>query len=128
MYTLDASVFVRDLNPRDPEHATCRDLLKRLTANRTPIVGPLLLLAEVAGVLSRELRDLMRGRMTVIVLQTIPNLTLVALYEALAQEAAELAADGALRGADAIYVAVPAGTGSRSSPLTGSGGSGEQRW
>ena len=48
----------------------------------------------------------MRGRMAVDVLQALPNLTLVSLDQALAHEAAEIAADRALRGADAIYVAV----------------------
>jgi predicted nucleic acid-binding protein len=63
MYTLDASIFVRDLNPREPNHALCRELLEQLAAQRIPIIASLLLLVEVAGTLSRELRDPMRGRM-----------------------------------------------------------------
>lgn len=39
-------------------------------------------------------------------LQELPNLTLVALDDALAEVAATIAADRALRGADAVYVAV----------------------
>jgi predicted nucleic acid-binding protein len=38
MYTLDASVFARDFDVRDPEHATCRALLRRLAADATQIV------------------------------------------------------------------------------------------
>jgi predicted nucleic acid-binding protein len=106
MFTLDASIFVRDLTPNDPDRATCRELLERLHTSSTPINAPLLLLAEVAGVLSRELRDPMRGRLAVAVLQALPNLSLIALDEELIQEAAEIAADRALRGADATYVAV----------------------
>jgi predicted nucleic acid-binding protein len=106
MFTLDASVFVRDLTPNDPDHAICRELLERLRASSTPINAPLLLLAEVAGVLSRELRDPMRGRLAVSVLEVLPNLSLIALDRELVQEAAEIAADRALRGADATYVAV----------------------
>jgi predicted nucleic acid-binding protein len=81
-------------------------LLERLRASSTPINAPLLLLAEVAGVLSRELRDPMRGRLAVSVLEVLPNLSLIALDRELVQEAAEIAADRALRGADATYVAV----------------------
>lgn len=106
MYTLDASIFVRDLTPRDPDHATCRELLERPRAGNTPINAPFLLLAEVAGVVSRELRDPMRGRMALTLLQALPNLTLAPIDVALAQEAAEIAADRALRGSDATYVAV----------------------
>ncbi|MEI6775856.1 MAG: PIN domain-containing protein [Chloroflexales bacterium] len=106
MYTLDASIFVRDLNPREPDHALCRDLLEHLSTLGTPIIVPLLLLIEVSGTLSRELRDPMRGRMAVTVLQAMPNLKLVALDESLAHAAAEIAADRALRGADSLYVAV----------------------
>jgi predicted nucleic acid-binding protein len=43
MYTLDASIFVRDLNPREPNHAICRDLLERLAAQQIPIIAPALL-------------------------------------------------------------------------------------
>jgi len=106
MYTLDASIFVRDLNPRDADHGLCRELLEHLAARGIPIIAPLLLLVEVAGTLSRELRDPMRGRIAVTILRTLPNLTLVALDESLTQGALEIAADRALRGADAVYVAV----------------------
>lgn len=37
------------------------------------------LLAEVAGILSRELRDPMRERLVVSVLETLTNLSLIAL-------------------------------------------------
>lgn len=106
MYTLDASIFVRDLNPREPNHAICRDLLERLAAQQIRIIAPSLLRVEVAGTISRELRDPMCGRRAMTMLQQLPNLTLVALDESLADVAAEIAADRALRGADAVYVAV----------------------
>jgi predicted nucleic acid-binding protein len=97
---------VRDLTPRDPSHADCRELLERLAVQRIPIIAPLFLLVEVAGTLSRELRDPMRGRMAFSTLQSLPNLTLVSLDATLAEAAAEIAADRALRAADALYVAV----------------------
>lgn len=106
MYTLDANIFVRDLDARHEDHAVCNELLERLAQTATRIVLPTLVLAEVAGALSRELRDPMRGRLAVMLLRELPNVSLVALDDALAQEAAEIAADRALRGADACYVAV----------------------
>ena len=106
MYTLDANIFVRDLDPRHPDHATCRDLLKRLRTTGMPIIVPLLLLIEVSGAISRELRDPMRGRLAVMALREFPNITFVALDDRLAQDAADIAADYGIRGADAIYVAV----------------------
>jgi predicted nucleic acid-binding protein len=106
MFTVDANVFVRDLDARHADHADCNALLEHLARTTTPIVVPALLLAEVAGALSRELHDPMRGRLAVVLLQELPHVTLVALDDVLAREAAELAADRARRGADACYVAV----------------------
>lgn len=106
MYTLDANIFVRDADHRDPGHHTCRSLLERLATTSTPVIMPLLVLAEVAGALSRELRDPLRARIFVDLLSTLPNVTFVALDLVLAQEAAHMAADRSLRGADALYVVV----------------------
>ena len=106
MYTLDANIFVRDADPRDPDHRTCRELLERLAITSTPLAMPLLVLAEVAGALSREFRDPLRARIFIDLLTLLPNVTFVVLDAGLAQEAAYLAADRAIRGADAVYVAV----------------------
>ncbi len=106
MYTIDASVFVRDLDPTEPEHAVCHTLLERLDAAGLPIIVPVLLLAELAGTVSRTRRDPMRARVVVMGLRGLPHLTFVNLDDALAQEAADLAADHRLRSADAVYVAV----------------------
>jgi len=106
MYTLDANVFVRDLDTREPNHAECHMLLDRLQANELPIIVPVLVLTEVAGTISRMRRDPIASRLAADLLRETRNITFLPVDEALAQEAAELAADYALRGADAIYVAV----------------------
>lgn len=67
---------------------------------------PNLILAEIAGALSRSFRDPIRARLEVDLLRDLHTIRLIPLDDALAQEAAELAADRALRGADAVYVAV----------------------
>lgn len=111
MYTLDANIFVRDLDTREPDHAACHELMSLLVARAIPIAVPLIVLAEVAGTVSRTRRDPIAGRLAADALRDIPFLTLLPLDEALVQEAAEIAADHALRGADATYVAVARRTG-----------------
>lgn len=106
MYTLDASIFLRDADPRDPHHGACRRLLEHLAAHALPIIVPVFVLVEVAGALGRELRDPIRARLFVEVLQTLPTISFVPLDDSLTAVATTLAADRALRGADALYVAV----------------------
>lgn len=106
MYTLDASVFTRTIDPTEPEHGTCLALLEHLHAEATPIVVPTLVLAEVAGAISRARRDPIRARVVAAALRALPHVTFVALDDELAERAADLAADHHLRGADAVYVAV----------------------
>lgn len=106
MYTLDANIFARDADPADPLHAVCRDLLQLLDLQQRPIIVPNLVLAEVAATISRTRRDPMRGRLTAQALAAFEHVQLIPLDDILAQEAANLAADRALRGADTVYVAV----------------------
>lgn len=106
MYTLDTNIFVRDLDPYDPEHSTCSALLAQLAQRAIPIVIPVLLLAELAGTISRTRRDPIRGRLAAQAIELMPHVRLVPVDVHLAQSAAELAADYRLRGADAVYVAV----------------------
>lgn len=112
MYTLDANIFIRDLDTREPDHAACHELIEQLVAREIPIIVPLIVLAEVAGTVSRTRRDPIAGRIAAAALRDIPCIRFLPLDEALAQDATEIAADCALRGADAIYVAVARRTGS----------------
>lgn len=106
MYTLDANIFVRDASPGDPDHATCHTLIAQIYQRSMVIVLPNLVLAEIAGALSRSFRDPIRARLEVDLLRDLHTIRFIPLNDALAKEAANLAADRALRGADAIYVAV----------------------
>lgn len=67
---------------------------------------PLLVLAEIVGALSRSFRDPIRARLEVDLLRDLRHIQFVPIDAAVTQEAAEFAADRALRGADALYVAV----------------------
>ncbi|WP_129632665.1 type II toxin-antitoxin system VapC family toxin [Candidatus Oscillochloris fontis] len=106
MYTLDANIFARDADPTSPFYVVCRDLLQVLDQQKYQIIVPNLLLAEVAATVSRTRRDPIRGRMIAQAITAFKHVQLIPLNDTLAQEAANLAADRALRGADAIYVAV----------------------
>lgn len=106
MYTLDTNIFLRDLDLGDPNHVVCQDLLEQLQTTSTPVVVPLILLAEVAGSIRRETGDSMRARIYVSLLRALPHFTFVAVDDELTEHAVSIAADYALRGMDAIYVAV----------------------
>lgn len=111
MFTIDTSVFARDLDPADPNHTACRLLLEELDGDGIPIFAPTLLLVELAATISRTRRDPIRARVVSISLRDLAHLTLLPIDDLLARQAAEVAADFRLRGADAVYVAVAQQTG-----------------
>lgn len=106
MYTLDASIVARDFDPGDPEYAACHELIALLDQQAIRVIVPRLLLAEIAGLARRLTRDPIRARLMVDAWRTFPHVQIVSLDDALIDAAAEIAADYALRGADATYVAV----------------------
>ena len=106
MFTLDANIFARDIDPSEAKHETCHALIEQLRLQHISIIVPLLILPEIAASVSRTRRDPVRARVFVDIVRSLPTIMLMPLDQALADEAAELAADRALRGADAVYVAV----------------------
>jgi predicted nucleic acid-binding protein len=106
MYTIDASVWVNGFDQREPGHVTSRHLLELLRAQGLPIIEPMLVLAEVAGAISRTRQDPARALAFATALGQLPNVTIVPCDTALGQRALELAAQHGLRGADAVYAAV----------------------
>jgi predicted nucleic acid-binding protein len=106
VFTVDANIFVRNVDNRDPEQPICHTLLETLHAQRLPVICPIILLPEVAGAVRRTWQDAMRGRLAAHLISELPHLTLIGVDADLAQEAADLAADLGLRGMDALYVTV----------------------
>jgi len=105
-YTVDASVFLNAFNPYEAGHAESNRLLALLQEQTVPIIVPTLLLPEVAGATARGRQDADLAHRFTHALSRLPHLVIVPLDAALAQRAAAVAADHALRGSDAVYAAV----------------------
>jgi predicted nucleic acid-binding protein len=103
---VDASVVVSRLVSHDTHHEVSRDWLARHVAEGGLIVAPALLLPEVAGAVARRTGEPRLALDALHAVQRLPGLRLVPIDEALALEAARLAARFRIRGADAVYVAV----------------------
>lgn len=103
---VDASVWVSRLVPGDVHHRAAVAWFDERDAGREFLVAPALMPPEVAGAISRRTRNARMAWRAVGYLLRLPDLRLAVLDEDLAARAARLAADLALRGADAIYVAV----------------------
>jgi predicted nucleic acid-binding protein len=83
MYTVDASVWVNGFDQREAGHATSRQLLEVLRIRALPIIVPNLVLAEVAGAISRTRSDPAQAEVFATTLGRLPNVTVVPLDVAL---------------------------------------------
>jgi len=102
---VDASVWVSRLVESDAHHTRCKAWMENQATEGGLLIAPLLMLAEVAGAISRGTNRPGLAHHAVKVLQALPNLRLVSMDPTLAGLAAGLAGDHALRGGDAVYVA-----------------------
>jgi predicted nucleic acid-binding protein len=102
----DATVWISALLRHDPHHvAGARWLRAWMNAGGT-IVAPTLIVPEVAGAVIRRSGRLRLARQAIADLLADPTVRLVDLDARLADNAADLAANLRLRGADAVYVAL----------------------
>jgi predicted nucleic acid-binding protein len=108
---VDASVWLSYLVESDIHHATSRRWLSQVLAEGEAIAAPVLLLAEIAGAITRQTGRPELAQRAIDRLLGIPNLRLVSLDHGLGIEAARVAAAQRLRGADASYVSVAAALG-----------------
>ncbi len=105
-FVTDASLWVARLVPQDVFHARARDWMSANREAGTEMLAPSLLLAEVAGAVSRRTGDPSLAQRAIAQLENLPGLRLVEMDRTLLDEAAQLAAELGLRGADSVYVAV----------------------
>lgn len=106
MIVVDASVWVSMLVPQDVNHEVSRRWLKSQTEKGRRIVGPILMLTEVAGAIARRTGSSYMAQTAINKIIEIPHLQIVAIDYKLGQTATNMAANLRLRGADALYVAV----------------------
>jgi predicted nucleic acid-binding protein len=106
MRVVDTSVWVSLFVPQDSHHAASRQWLQQFTAGGGLLVEPSLLLAEVAGAISRRTHQPTLASRAVAQLLAITGLRLVPVDRQLGQAAAQMAGDHGIRGADAVYVAL----------------------
>ena len=104
-FVLDASVWVARLVPQDAFHQAAKNWLAHERVAGSQFISPSLLLAEVAGAVSRRTTAVL-GRKALKELENLPGLRIVEMDNSLLLEAAALAAGFRLRGADSVYVAV----------------------
>lgn len=104
-FVLDASVWVARLVPQDEFHEAVKSWMAEQRTAEIQFVSPSLLLAEVAGAISRRTGSAALGHKAVRELESLQGLRLVEMNNVLLLEAASLAADLGLRGADSVYVA-----------------------
>jgi predicted nucleic acid-binding protein len=103
---VDASVWVARYLVADVHHAESVAWLTRQIGEVTFLVGPALLLPEVAAAIARRTGDATLAAAAIAHLRRFPLLRLEPLDEDLATHAAALASSLRLRGADAVYAAV----------------------
>jgi len=103
---VDASVWVSRLVPQDEFHDKVTAFLENQRNDGAQFISPTLLLAEVGGAVSRRTKDPDLAKKAVDQLQNLPGLRLVQMEDDLIQQAAQLAAELSLRGANSVYVAV----------------------
>ncbi|MGH2533251.1 MAG: type II toxin-antitoxin system VapC family toxin [Thermomicrobiales bacterium] len=106
MIVIDASVWVSYLVSHDVHHRASVDWIDRGLESDGSFLAPVLLLAEVAGAVTRRTNDPLLGQQARAMFRALPALTLVILDELLGDQTADLAVRLRLRGADATYVAV----------------------
>lgn len=102
---VDASVWVARLVSEDIFHEPVKAWMFARLEEGDQFLAPSLLLAEIGGATSRRTTSSL-GLKAIEYVQGLPGLQLVEMEDSLLREAAQLAAELGLRGADSTYVAV----------------------
>ena len=106
MFVVDSSVWVASYRTQDQHHFESQQWIREVMTRGDTILGPAILLAEVAGALARLSGDTVGALATVENIRRFPTFELAVDSKELADLSAQIAAELRLRGADAVYVAV----------------------
>lgn len=104
---VDASVWVARLVSQDVFYEPVQEWMSTRLEENNRFLAPSLLLAEIGGAISRCTTSSL-GLKAIEQVENLPGLQLVEMENSLLREAAVLAAELGLRGADSTYVAVAA--------------------
>lgn len=110
--TIDANLWLAAGDPAEPSEEVSSQFLLTVVASNETIESPLLLQVEIAGAAARKTRNAEDALRFVHEVSVVATHTWHVLDGALAASASALASRLFLRGADAVYVAVAALTGS----------------
>jgi predicted nucleic acid-binding protein len=110
--TIDASIWVAADAADEEAHEDCAAFLRGVLAAGSTIHQPLLVVVEVTAALARRTRDDAFARRAGFALLDTPGIVLHPLDQDLALAACVIASRSFLRGADAVYAATAAATGS----------------
>ncbi len=103
--TIDASVFVSALSPSEIRGEESLRLIESLRDSPRLVILPTLVKPEIAGAVNRSTGDAGLAREASGMMFMASPVVFVELDQKLAEEAAELAIEAGLRGADAVYAA-----------------------
>ena len=106
MAVIDASVYVALMNAHEAAHDSSWAWFEQAKRSQNPIRAPVILLAEVAAALSRGIGNPVLAHRVVQQLLGTQTIELLPVTVELAERAASIAADCAIRGCDAVYVAL----------------------
>lgn len=104
---VDASIWVARLVAEDVFYEPVKEWMYARLEEDDQFLAPSLLLAEIGGAISRRTTSSL-GLKAIEQVQSLPGLQLIEMEHALIRDAAQLAAELGLRGADSTYVAVAA--------------------
>ena len=104
---VDASVWVARLVSDDIFYEPVKGWMSAHLEQGDQFLSPSFLLAEIGGAISRRTTPSLSLK-AIEQMQSLPGLQLVEMEQSLLQEAARLAAELGLRGADSTYVALAA--------------------
>jgi predicted nucleic acid-binding protein len=106
MAVIDASVYIALVNAHETEHASSWAWFEQAKRAEESVVAPVILLAEVAAALSRGMGDPTLAHRVAQQLAHSEAIELIQITMAIAERAAEVAAEYRIRGCDAVYVAL----------------------
>ena len=105
-FTIDTSVFISRLSESEQTHQASRTFFEALPGKPVLVILPTLIAPEISGAMSRLAGSSAAGHESLQLLDALPNLNLVPVDEQLARDAAVIAAEGGMKGSDAVFVAV----------------------